>query len=156
MADVREAVHRDPVWRDRADFIIATRIDPGDTDVSTEQLWARRIGDGRHELCCIPFFAYDLALGDVVEVDADHLVTRVVEPSGRYVFRVHFSRPDQPTDEVIAELTGMGALVEWSSPSLVAVDARDQEHAQQVADVLQAREDRDELVYETGRQKGAQ
>lgn len=90
---MREAVHRDPVWRDGADFIIAARIDPGDTGVDTEQLWARRIDDGRHELCCIPFFAYDLALG---------------------------------------------------------------EHAQEVADVLQAREDRDELVYETGKQKGAQ
>jgi hypothetical protein len=45
MADVREAVHRDPVWRDRADFIIATRIDPGETGVGTEQLWARRVGE---------------------------------------------------------------------------------------------------------------
>lgn len=153
--DEREAVHRDPVWRDRADVIIATRIDPGDTGVDTEQLWARRVDDGRHELCCIPFFAYDLALGDVGEVDGDHLVTRVVEASGRYVFRVHFGRPDQPTDEVVAELTGLGALVEWSSPSLVAVDARDGEHAQEVADVLQAREDRDGLVYETGKQKGS-
>lgn len=56
---------------------------------------------------------------------------------------------------MVAELTGLGALAEWSSPSLVAVDARDGEHAQEVADVLQAREDRDELVYETGKQKGS-
>ncbi len=151
MADVREAVHEDPVWRDRSDFIIAASIDPGSTGVTTEQLWARRIDDEHHEICCIPFFVYDLALGDTVEVDADHLVTRVVEPSGRYVFRVHFNRPDQPRAEVIERLSDLGVLVEWSSRSLVAVDARDEEHAQQVADFLQEREDRGHLVYETGR-----
>ena len=54
----------------------------GSAGVTTEQLWARRVDDEHHEICCIPFFVYDLALGDTVEVDADHLVTRVVEPSG--------------------------------------------------------------------------
>lgn len=150
---VREAVHSDPVWRDRADFIIAASIDPGSTGITTEQLWARRLDDERLELCCIPFFAYDLALGDTVEVDTEHLVTRVVEPSGRYVFRVHFARPDQPRDEVMEQLDGMDVLAEWSSDSLVALDARDEAHAQQVADVLQEREDRGHLVFETGRQR---
>ena len=153
MADVREAIHEDPVWRDRSDFIIAASIDPGSTGVTTEQLWARRIDENRHEICCIPFFVYDLALGDTVEVDADHLVTRVVEPSGRYVFRLHFSRPSQPRDEVMERLSDLGALTEWSSRSLVAVDARDEEHAQQVADFLQEREDLGHLVYETGKQQ---
>lgn len=153
MADVREAVHEDPVWRDRSDFIIAARIDPGSTGISTEQLWARRIDDEHHEICCIPFFVHDLALGDTVEVDADHLVTRVVEPSGRYVFRVHFSRPEQPRDEVMERLSEMGALAEWSSRSLVAVDARDGDSAQQVADFLQEREDQGDLVYETGKSR---
>jgi hypothetical protein len=35
----------------------------------------------------------------------------------------------------------------------VALDARDGDHAQQVADVLQEREDRGDLVYETGKQR---
>jgi len=150
---VREAVHTDPVWRDRADFIIAASIDPGSTGITTEQLWARSLDDARFELCCIPFFAYDLALGDTVEVDADHLVSRVVEPSGRYVFRVHFGSPEQPRDEVMDQLAGMDVLTEWSSDSLVALDARDHDHAQQVADVLQEREDRGHLVFETGKQR---
>jgi hypothetical protein len=37
-----------------------------------EQLWARQVGDRRFEICCIPFFVYDMALGDVVETDANH------------------------------------------------------------------------------------
>lgn len=87
-----EAVHRDPVWRERSNFIIATEVDPADTNVTTEQLWARKVDDCHFELCCIPFFAYDLALGDVVEVDADYMVRRVSTASGRYVFRVYFER----------------------------------------------------------------
>ena len=50
-------------------------------------------------------------------------------------------------------LSDLGALAEWSSRSLVAVDARDEEHAQQVADFLQEREDLGHLVYETGKQQ---
>lgn len=94
VTEVREAVHDDPVWRDRSDLIIAASIDPGSTGVTTEQLWARREGD-RYEICCIPFFVYDLVLGDTVEVDADHLVTEVVERLGRFVFRVHVGEPDR-------------------------------------------------------------
>jgi hypothetical protein len=45
----------------------------------------------------------------------------------------------------------MGALMEWSSPSMVAVDATDADHAQRIADVLFAHEEAGRLVYETGR-----
>ncbi|MCF6376451.1 DUF4265 domain-containing protein [Nocardioides KLBMP 9356] len=145
-----EVVHRHPAWRDRSNFIIAANIDPGSTGVTTEQLWARQDGD-RYEICCIPFFVYDLALGDVVEVDGDHVMTQVVEKSGRYVFRVHFGQTDQPRDEVVERLQAMGAIPEWSSRSLVAVDARDESHAQEVADFLQEQEDGGHLIYETGR-----
>jgi len=51
------------------------------------------------------------------------------------------------------QLAGMDVLTEWSSDSLVALDARDHDHAQQVADVLQEREDRGHLVFETGKQR---
>lgn len=148
---VREAVHREPVWRDRSDFVIATQIDPGETGISTEQLWARQIDERHYELCCIPFFAYDLALGDVVEVDGDYLVTRVTKPSGRYVFRIYFGRSDFPREEIVDRLTGMGALLEWSSANLLAVDASDLDRAQTIADFLQEQEDRGRLMYEAGK-----
>ena len=147
----REAVHSEPVWRERSDFIIATRVDPGDTDIETEQLWVRKIGDSRFEICCIPFFAYDLALGDVVETDASYMFTRVVEPSGRYTFRVWFGNSSHPREEVADELEGLGALLEWSSRNLLAVDAIDADHAQVVADCLAEHERGGRLEYETGR-----
>lgn len=147
-----EAVHRDPIWRDRSDFIIATEIDPGGTGIATEQLWARKVDGRRFELCCIPFFAYDLALGDLVEVDADYLVRQVTKPSGRYVFRVHFERANYGfRDGVVLGLTERGALVEWSSPSMFTIDARDGTHAQEIADYLQVEENRGRLVYEAGK-----
>lgn len=148
----REAVHRDPIWRDRANFIIAVEIDPGDTDIATEQLWVRKIDDRHFELCCIPFFAYDLALGDVVEVDGDYLVQQVTNPSGRYVCRVHFPRGSLGLcDEVVLALAERAALVEWSSPSMFAVDARDATHGQEVADFLFEQQNFGRLVYETGK-----
>src|SRR5947209_2116831 len=61
----REAVHSEPVWRDRSNFIIAAEV-LGGGDTRTEQLWARQVDEHRFEVCCIPFFVYDVALGDVV------------------------------------------------------------------------------------------
>jgi hypothetical protein len=143
-----DATHEAPVWRDRADFIIGA---PLPEEGRAEQLWARRLGDLRFEICCIPFFLYDLALGDVVETNAAHDVVRVVEQSGRFVFRVWFGETSQPRQAVADELTGLGALLEWSSPNLLAVDAADEAHAQVVADYLAGQEHAGRVMYETGR-----
>ncbi|QGG39929.1 DUF4265 domain-containing protein (plasmid) [Aeromicrobium yanjiei] len=147
-----EATHRDPTWRHRSDFIIAIEIDPGDTGITTEQLWARKLDERHFELCCIPFFAYDLALGDVAEVDDDFLVRRVTTASGRYVFRVHFDNENCGLrDDVVLALAERGALVEWSSASMFAVDARDALHGQAIAAYLQSEESQGRLIYETGK-----
>jgi hypothetical protein len=44
----REAVHQEPVWRDRSNFVIAVEI-PFGGETKTEQLWARQIDDHRFE-----------------------------------------------------------------------------------------------------------
>ena len=75
----------------------------------------------------------------------------MVEQSGRYVFRVWFGESYQPRDEIADAITKLGSLVEWSSVNLLAVDAADAEHAQQIADFLAKREEAGHLVYETGR-----
>ncbi|MFE4541294.1 DUF4265 domain-containing protein [Arthrobacter sp. NPDC056727] len=145
-----EATHRDPVWRSRADFIIATPIDPATTAVATEQLWARRVGERQFEICCIPFFAYNLALGDIVETTPEFMAERVIEQSGRYVFRV-FLAEATPKETTTSALASLGALMEWSSPNLLAVDAHNEPLAKCIADYLQEQEDRSILAYETGR-----
>lgn len=147
---VGEAVHQEPVWRGRSNFILAAEVS-GSSKIATEQLWGRQVDEFRFEICCIPFFVSNLALGDVVETDSNYLVRRVVQPSGRYVFRIWFGESFQPRDEVVRDLVGLGALTEWSSPNLLGVDASDEDHAQVIADFLDEREKAGQLIYETGR-----
>ncbi len=157
MGDGEFAVHPNPVWRDRADFIIHAEVGGRDPARRFEQLWTRRVGPNRFEICCIPFFAYDLALGDEVETAArsgrQFLLSRVIIPSGHYTFRVWFGESSHPSsrDEVVRELARLGCELEWSSENLVAVDAPSVEVAQGAADLLLDHERQGHLVYETGR-----
>jgi hypothetical protein len=143
-----DAVHSEPVWRDRANFIIGASLPE---EGRAEQLWARQVCDQRFEICCIPFFLYDIALGDVVETNADNEIVRVVEPSGRYVFRLWFDESFHARKEVAERLSELNALLEWSSMNLLAVDAADAEQAQLVADLLTEEEGAGRLTYDTGR-----
>jgi hypothetical protein len=79
------AVHLHPVWRDRADFIIAASI-TGLAGARWEQLWARQLSRDEFEICCIPFFLYNLSLGDVVQTEPRdqkrYVVSRVLLDAG--------------------------------------------------------------------------
>jgi hypothetical protein len=143
-----DATHEAPVWRERADFVIGSALAEQDR---AEQLWARQVGRQRFEVCCIPFFVYDVALGDVVETGADYNIVRVVERSGRWVFRVWFGETVRPRQEFADELGELGALLEWSSANLLAVDAADDTQAQAIANYLAEQEQASGLVFETGR-----
>lgn len=147
----RYSMHREPVWRDRSDFIINARL-PEDSHF--EQLWVRRLSDDAFEVCCIPFFLYGVALGDAVEVVEDSgfgfLLKRVLGSAGRSVFRVHFAESSADQQQVVANLVPMGALLEWSSSTLLAVDAGDSALARVVAGYLEELEGRGSVVFEVG------
>jgi len=137
------------VWRERADFIIGASLPE---EARAEQLWVKRLDEPVvFEMCCIPFFLYDVALGDVVQTDASFEFLRVVEPSGRFVFRIWFGDSFHPRQEIADQLSEIGALLEWSSTNLVAVDAAGAKEAWIVADFLRDQEARGRLTYETGR-----
>lgn len=141
-------VHANPIWRSRANFIVAIKLD----EVGfREQLWARQVADRRFELCCIPFFAYDLALGDVVETDDSFTIRKVVKPSGRYVFRAWFGEAGGSHADIVEALERVGAQTESYSTNLIAIDAADAHHAQLVADLLLRHETQHRLIYETGK-----
>jgi len=148
------AVHLSPVRRDRANFIIRASIEEANSPRRFEQLWVRQLRQTRFEICCIPFFVYDLALGDEVETDSEEfLIDCVIQPSGGYTFRAWFgdSSDAGARDEVIATLRRLGSEFEWYSPNLLAIDAADEGRAQAVADLLQEREQHGRLAFETGR-----
>jgi uncharacterized protein DUF4265 len=152
--DQEIVVHENPAWRERSNFIIHVRLPEKNRPKRFEQLWTRQLGDNRFEVCCIPFLASDLALGDVVmtapQSGLKYLVHRMVVPSGRHVLRAWPSERSLPGDEIAADLMALGALIEWSPCKLLAVDAADDEHAQVVADFLAEHERAGHLTYETG------
>jgi hypothetical protein len=146
------STHLAPVWRDRANFIINAPLIEANR---FEQLWSRRMGENQFEICCIPFFLYDLALGDIVETvtqrDLRYVVSRRLHESGQYTFRAFFSRPQyQYRDSAVESLHSLGALTEWSSSSLLSI-AAGPSVVQKVADLLSLLQRDSNLVYETGK-----
>ena len=159
MEEKNIAVHLNPVWRDRADFIIMARLKEDELEGRFEQLWARQLGENRFEICCIPFFIYDLDLGDHVEAasqeDIQYLIQKVVWKSGHYTFRVWFGETTDAgsSDKLMNKLEGMGCLWEWHSQRLAGIDAPSQEKAQEVAQYMAEQSELGHLVYETGRRE---
>lgn len=145
--------HEDPVWYQIPHSVVILPLPnkPGEF----EQLVGLEVGNNQYKLICIPFFLYDIALGDIVHVDLDLPFKdrryKVVSKSGRYVFRVWFEyTPDSVKKTCLKELRKMGALTERSSKLLYAVDAENLELAQRVADYLMDGESAGSWIYETG------
>jgi len=91
----------------------------------TETMWAVRRDDG-YEIDNIPFYAKELALGDVgsTETDPDGVpwFKTLVRPSGHSTVRLWFSNPNDVV-RIRDDLKRMGCASEVSDqPRLVAVD----------------------------------
>lgn len=146
-----EAAHSAPAWRDRANFVFAAYLGEKDGKNEWEQLWGEKKDENRFILCCIPFFARDIALGDEVETDDEYVLKRVIKPSGQITFRVWFGNQDTTVrNDVIRQIEAMDPLMEWSSDNLLALSVAEAE-AQRLADHLNQREQEGLLQYETGR-----
>lgn len=124
--------HDFPVWRDRANFII--RLMLNDPDIvqlaEAEQIWARQIEESVFEVCCIPFFAYGIALGDLVQTTSDYLINEVREKKGHLTYRMLFLDVSK-WDAVVENIRNLGCLVEkrWERSTLVSIDAPNPEIA---------------------------
>src|SRR5471032_373547 len=97
MSDFKE--HGAPAWGGQANFVLQIRIATGDEAFDAtpryEQAWVRHAGDDLYQVCCIPFFLYDLALGDVLKVttiEGAPVVQGVAERSGHHTFRAWFGK----------------------------------------------------------------
>jgi hypothetical protein len=146
-----EALHESPIWRDRADFILSAFLGAKNGKNEWEQLWGERVSETQFRLCCIPFFAKDLALGDEVDTDPDFVVRSVVRPSGNYTFRVWLGgQSGEVRVNALTKLETLGVDIEWSSENLLALNVSP-EHAQGLADSLATLESAGELKYESGR-----
>lgn len=150
-------LHTHPVWRARADITLNMPIDSEDGVERSEQLWARRRGDHLYEICCIPFFIYDLALGDIIRIapqEGRNVVEGVVETHGHHTFRVWFgdaATAASSREELLARVESSHCLHEWFSDNLLAIDAPDDATAVALANYLLECEEAGRFQYETGR-----
>lgn len=109
-------------------------------------------------IAAVPVFAYDLNLGDEVEVagsaEGPLVAARPLRDAGRFTFRVLFPDVDAPDDRswvaLQQDLEPFGCWFDVYAPQLVAVSA-DAAVAQQVADFLADEQRAGRWVYETGR-----
>ena len=78
--------HAQPLWRARANYRLAMKIDDSTHE---EELWVAKHSDELFEICCVPFFIYDVNLGDIIKIvphENKNLVLGVQTPSGHHTF----------------------------------------------------------------------
>lgn len=107
---------------------IVLRYEDGD-DVHVETPWAKQVGDNLYELDNLPWYAYGVSCGDVVEAipaeDGLPEFRRVVRKSGNRTLRVILKPPaNESTDSkaILARLVVMGCDYEGMNHSYVAVN----------------------------------
>ncbi len=127
MRDPEVSTHDSPAWRDRADYILQADLSDHGMPGMFEQLWARNLGDGRFELCCLPFFVYGYALGDVAILQSGagrfpEVLGPVVSRSGRSLLRIALSAGAEQHEDVHAVVVASGLPHEWRGGGLVAID----------------------------------
>jgi hypothetical protein len=156
MQEIKYTVHSMPAWRDQADFLIQAIIEDGQV-LHVEQLWARQANDREFVICCIPFYVYNLALGDRVATNGHpilgehYVLSNRIERSGHFTFRVWLQNEElRLSFPSWLQQNGYSSEWQYSTGSLVAIDAVEASQAQTLADSLHAMEKQGLLLYETG------
>ena len=105
------------------------------------------------QVCCIPFFTYGIALGDLIEVDRDSRVASIVHRSGRRVIRVACKgrAEAQIHHEWLHDLlVSSGVLHEFSSSGYVSIDIENEGQADALVSTLQPRVETALIMWEWG------
>lgn len=133
-------------------------IDEAD-GVQWEQIAVRSRGETSAEVCCIPFFAYDVALGDLIELEAIHghgivnrVLTSVTKRSTFDVYRTQFLESvdaDTAKQELREATERADGLYEVWGESMWAIAVPTQ-HRHQFADLLDEATRKGLLEYEIG------
>ncbi len=144
--------HLNPIWAEKANFIIMANVNDMNNEVEKEQLWARQISAHKFEICCIPLFVYDLSLGDEVETDKNFVIQKIIKESGQHTFRVWAKdTPNEVRLTITNHLSENNYLYEWYSENLFSISAMDKSSAQSLSNYLAELERNGYLVYEIGK-----
>ena len=117
--------HSTPVWGTKSNFLIRVGVNDSGMTGAIEQLWARKIDHSTFEVCCIPFFAYGLALGDTVACSADFTIQRRLFCGGHRTLRIaiaDFENQHRIHEGLHEWVFASGLLHEWYSQGYLAVD----------------------------------
>ena len=107
-----------------------------------ETLWAIPVGDNLFRLDNVPFFAYRISDGDIVEAapDTDGMLmfTRVVRKSGNRTIRALLPLPleEEPSSSLMETLKRVGCSFERASGRLVCISVPANVLLHSVADAL--------------------
>ena len=126
----------------------------------SESFWAKPLAQDLYELQNVPFFAYDLHLGDVVRAtasDPDRLlkIREVVSRGGHKTLRVFFDSSISDSDRLamLEDLRQWGGTAEQAWGRMFSVDVEPSGDYGAVCDRLWAWEKEGKLAYETGATK---
>jgi hypothetical protein len=146
-----EAVHQTPIWRERANFIFSAFLGTKNGKNEWEQLWGERIGPRKFILCCIPFFAYDLALGDEIDTGDNFVFKEVTKTSGQITFRVWFGEiPQIQRDVIVEKIVKFNSLLEVSSKNLLGISVSSNKDTEYLYKYLYFKEKCGLLTFEIG------
>lgn len=144
-----KAIHLNPIWRDKADFIFTTYLGCENGNNEWEQLWGRKIKDYTFIICCIPFFAESLSLGDEVETDTNFIVQKIIKKGLQITFRIWLKgHKDHIIAKLIDDLLKFNVFIEPYSKNLIAISASTGIQAQLVENFLQKKSNEIAIEYE--------
>jgi hypothetical protein len=130
--------HEDPARRGDHNYMARIDLTPFDLANTFEQLWLGEM-EGGYEVCCIPFWVYGLALGDLVRKNDRDIIDGILQKSGHRVLRILFAAPGPPLElrAVLADtLTNAGLASEWNGDRHVAIDVPEEAAMQPVFDIV--------------------
>lgn len=148
MVGVEHICGHPEVARNEADALIMCDLTDSRLPGRWEQLWAKRIGRDQFELCSIPFFAYGLALGDIVTAGPSHgfewVIKSVVHPSDNLVIRVLFEEgaeweTEERQHELVRTIQELNIDYEVHHLGYLSISCRDNSRqAEHIKNTLQA------------------
>ena len=142
--------HKHPIWGSRADSKVIIEDEDWQEIIPAKKVKGTSF---LYEICALPFFAYDLCLGDTVRTDEKGKVLEAVESARRFGFRIFIpsQAPHDTSKNVINELQKHECHIEYNTSEYFGVDVPNELQASHISGILQEAGDKGLLKYETVR-----
>lgn len=142
--------HPHPVWHDRVNSALMLPMISPETEQCFEQLWtAYSKVENAYQVCCVPFYVYDITLGDWLDLDTtkgNHV--RRIRTIGHTTLRIWFYEVTQ-MQTMVHKLLDLGCFCEQGTDNqLIGVSVPDEVSLATVSQVLQSEVERGTLSYE--------